>query len=469
MKQEQLRTDVNFGLRSHPIDLTGTGGATDLSAGLVAYYPFNGNTNDESGYGNNVVSSDGDISLTVGVTGNQEGAYHFNGGRMEVLNSESLQFSRACTFSAYIRPTEYTSSDGYSCGCVVGKSYDQVGATMLEYDIWKDSISTNIGIHGNNVNYNYIDQNRQRLGVKGDFLNKWIHIANVIDGNRALYYINGKLVWEHAITTPEFFNTVNQNDMFIGKNRAGWYGMRGDIDEVRIYNRALSPSEVQQLAVYGEEPQTDQPIAQNGCPDGNHPHMIDLGLPSGTKWACCNVGASSPEEYGDYFAWGETEPKDEYNWDTYKYCNGSDDTMTKYCFESNYGYNGFTDNLTELLPEDDAATANWGSGWQMPSTEQLEELIYNEYTTTEWTKQNGVNGLLITSEVNGNSLFLRAAGYRYDTSLEYAGVYGLYWPRSLGTGRSYGVRSLHIDSMINYASNCHRCCGFSVRPVCAQN
>ena len=104
---------------------------------------------------------------------------------------------------------------------------------------------------------------------------------------------------------------------------------------------------------------------------------VDLGLPSGTLWATCNVGANAPEEYGDYFAWGETQSKDYYYWDTYQYCMGSSATMTKYCNKSNYGYNGFTDNLTTLLPEDDAATANWGTDWRMPTRDEWDELFQN--------------------------------------------------------------------------------------------
>ena len=99
---------------------------------------------------------------------------------------------------------------------------------------------------------------------------------------------------------------------------------------------------------------------------------VDLGLPSGTLWATMNVGASSPEGYGDNFAWGETAPKNVYNWSTYQWCMGSYDTFTKYCNISSYGYNGFTDNKLELDPEDDAATANWGPEWCMPSQEQIQ-------------------------------------------------------------------------------------------------
>ena len=157
---------------------------------------------------------------------------------------------------------------------------------------------------------------------------------------------------------------------------------------------------------------------------------VDLGLPSGLLWATCNVGADSPEEYGDYFAWGETTPKDTYYWSNYQYCNGSQITLTKYCNDANYGNNGFTDNLTPLSPEDDAATANWGSDWRMPTWEEWEEL-YNNRTQT-WTTQNGVNGRLFTA-ANGNSLFLPAAGCIMDDGFEHVSGTGLYWSSSLDT------------------------------------
>ena len=158
---------------------------------------------------------------------------------------------------------------------------------------------------------------------------------------------------------------------------------------------------------------------------------VDLGLPSGTKWATCNVGASKPEEYGDYFAWGETKPKSIYDWSTYKWCKGPGITLTKYCTRSEKGYNGFTDNLTELQPEDDAATANWGSGWRMPSLDQMKELFNSSYTTSEWTQLNGVYGRKVTSKSNGNSIFLPAAGSRWDVELRDEGSDGYYWSSSL--------------------------------------
>ena len=190
--------------------------------------------------------------------------------------------------------------------------------------------------------------------------------------------------------------------------------------------------------------------------------FVDLSLPSGTLWATMNVGANSPEEYGDYFAWGETEPKDEYSWSTYMYCNGPY-KLTKYCSSSDFGYNGFTDTLTELLPEDDAATANWGSGWQMPSIDQIKELLNN--TTTTWTTQNGVNGRLFTAS-NGNSIFLPAAGEMdYGSEDDYTGSTGTYWSRSLRTTSSSHADKLNFYPDFIRTGNSTRFCGQSVRPV----
>ena len=176
----------------------------------------------------------------------------------------------------------------------------------------------------------------------------------------------------------------------------------------------------------------------------------------------CNVGANSPEEYGDYFAWGETQPKDTYNWSTYQYCMGNSNTLTKYCTDASYGYNGFTDNLTTLLPEDDAATANWGSDWRMPTQEEWQELYDN--TTVTWTTQNGVNGRLFTAS-NGNSLFLPAAGYRYDSNLYDAGSWGNFWSSSLYTVSPYSAWYFYFGSVDCDMYNDDRSCGQSVRGV----
>ena len=207
---------------------------------------------------------------------------------------------------------------------------------------------------------------------------------------------------------------------------------------------------------------------QSGSIDGRD--YVDLGLPSGTLWATCNVGASSPEDYGDYFAWGEIVPyaengKTTFGWNNYKWCNGAEKTLTKYCTVSSYGNNGFTDNLTELETEDDAAYVNWGADWRIPSQEQIAELINSSYTTTEWTTQNGVNGWKITSKTNGNSIFLPAAGNCGSSSLTNEGSYGYYWSRALFTSRPSVVYGLYFYSSSIGTDRPNRCIGSSVRPV----
>ena len=190
-------------------------------------------------------------------------------------------------------------------------------------------------------------------------------------------------------------------------------------------------------------------------------YYVDLGLPSGLLWAICNVGADNPEDYGDYFAWGEVVPKENYDWSTYSY--GFDwNQLTKYCNNSGYGYNGFTDNLTTLLPEDDAATANWGDGWHMPTKEEWQELY--QKTTHIWTTQNGVNGCLFTAS-NGNSLFLPAAGYRSSSSLHLAGYGGYYLSSSFVAGYPYDAWYFGFYSGGAGMYNGYRYDGQSVRAV----
>lgn len=198
---------------------------------------------------------------------------------------------------------------------------------------------------------------------------------------------------------------------------------------------------------------------------GGHEY-VDMGLPSGLFWATCNIGSNNPEEYGDYFAWGETEIKDSYDLANYKYSvEGSDELhpqLTKYCNIPSYGYNGFTDTLTVLLPEDDAATTNWGNGWRTPTAEEWQELYSN--TTIRLTKQNGVYGCLITAH-NGNSLFLPAAGHHWGEEFIGAGNDGAYWSSSLFTDYPYGVWYFVFESSYIHVSYYGRYYGFSVRPV----
>ena len=191
----------------------------------------------------------------------------------------------------------------------------------------------------------------------------------------------------------------------------------------------------------------------------NGHEYVDLGLPSGIKWATCNVGATSPEEYGGYYAWGETEEKSNYDWSTYKWRNGSYGSMTKYYTDGSYGT---VDNKTVLDPEDDVARVKWGGSWRMPTKAEQDELRDN--CTWTWTIQNGVNGYKVTGP-NGNSIFLPAAGYRLGTNLYDSGSYGYYWSSSLGSSYSSDAYYLYFYSGGYGWDGGIRCSGHSVRPV----
>ena len=202
------------------------------------------------------------------------------------------------------------------------------------------------------------------------------------------------------------------------------------------------------------------------CPDNNHPHMIDLGLPSGTKWACCNVGASKPEGYGGYYAWGETSEKEDYTPSKYK-CAVIDD-INGWQQDGDHLYRYI--NLGESICGTgyDVAHVRWGSSWQMPSIEQFKEIEDN--CEKEQININGVNGCLITGP-NGGSIFLPFAGCRYNiypfSDLHFFGDTGLYWS---GTYDSVALILSHcfICDMISIASWCQARDiyeGESVRPV----
>ena len=207
---------------------------------------------------------------------------------------------------------------------------------------------------------------------------------------------------------------------------------------------------------------------------------VDMGL--SVKWATCNIGAINPTDYGDYFAWGETDTQyeslDPLIWryhasgayrkydDTYKWCNGNPyNALTKYCNIDTYGYNGFTDNLTTLEPEDDAAHVNWGGNWRMPTFAEWDELY--GHCTFHWkTTADGYAhpGLLVVSEKNGNSIFLPAAGI----SLRDIGTQCYYWSSSLQTNYPYQANSFEASlRLYDYSTSIERRYqGMPVRPVC---
>ena len=192
------------------------------------------------------------------------------------------------------------------------------------------------------------------------------------------------------------------------------------------------------------------------------PEAVDLGLPSGLKWASFNLMASAPEEVGAYYAWGETEPKVNYSWSTYKWCKGSNKTMTKYCTESAYGNNGYTDDKGFLYADDDAASVLLGGDWRMPTSAEWQEL-WNNCNRTSATV-NGVTGYKLSGKKDGytnKSIFLPAAGYKTGTSISEASSM-FYWSKSLYSLEPYYALGLRYTS---YSSSGSRSSGFLVRAV----
>ena len=195
---------------------------------------------------------------------------------------------------------------------------------------------------------------------------------------------------------------------------------------------------------------------------------VDLGLPSGLKWAKCNVGAKKETDYGDYFMWGSAEPNtaDDCIWTNYKYCNGSDRTLTKYCTNSYYGT---VDNKTALDPEDDAATHIMGGDWRMPTDNDFQELLDN--TTIEWVTDfngSGVNGMKFISKADATKyIFIPASGHRGSSSFYCQGSQGGIWSSSLlATSPMLAWKLSFLSDFIDedYYYGC-RCTGYVVRGV----
>lgn len=209
---------------------------------------------------------------------------------------------------------------------------------------------------------------------------------------------------------------------------------------------------------------TETPSGLVGKTDGYS--WVDLGLPSGTKWATCNIGASSPEDFGDYFAWGETKGynsgKTVFDECTYIYCKGCDPSKIKYCTKSKFGK---VDNKTTLEPLDDAACANWGGSWRMPTQKECRELI--DCCTTTWTTMNEVYGILFKSKNNGMTIFLPASGCRGESSLNNVGTFGGYWSSSLRLDNPDCAWRLDFNSGYKDVDDfVLRIGGSSVRAVC---
>ena len=191
---------------------------------------------------------------------------------------------------------------------------------------------------------------------------------------------------------------------------------------------------------------------------------VDLGL--SVKWATTNIGAERPEDYGHYFAWGEVTPKDDYSWENYKWCDGAEYQINKYCTSSTYFDNGFYDSKSQLDQSDDAAVVNWGGNWRMPTYGELYSLSNN----CIWTESslNGIKGYMVTSKINNNSIFLPFAGGNFGYGVEQTNISGHYWSSTLDTRGPVGAMGISIEPTYEWRELWlpYRYCGYSIRPVC---
>ncbi|MBQ3742669.1 MAG: hypothetical protein II858_02320 [Bacteroidales bacterium] len=244
------------------------------------------------------------------------------------------------------------------------------------------------------------------------------------------------------------------------------YDIFNAIDGLTDYSEILDAIKTSIVAMLEE---IKEAIA-NGGPSTDY---VDLGLPSGVKWATKNLGASKPSDYGDHYAWGETEPKAVYSWSTYKWMQtgySDENHITKYTVvdgkTNGIWYDGsgnfIGDAKVTLDAADDAATVKLGSPWRMPTFEEAKELLDN--CTWTWTTLDGIDGCEVKGP-NGNSIFLPAAGRRYDSNHTFVNSWANYWTGSLKGDFSTTGYYFHFDSVNHEWAALWRYYGFSIRPV----
>lgn len=222
-----------------------------------------------------------------------------------------------------------------------------------------------------------------------------------------------------------------------------------DGSEVTINVEEIIRTYFREIDTSGEDPaEPTEPIAFFSCPDESHPHLIDLGLPSGTKWACCNVGASKPKDYGSYYAWGETEEKEYYDWSTYIHCDGTAST----CHNIGSDIAG---------TQYDVAHVKWGGSWLMPNIAQVRELFEN--CSAKWTTENGVTGCWFTGK-NGGQIFIPAAGYRAKDYLD-SGYDVRCWTSSPDESTKHYAYDMDFRSANTGWGPSRKDYGKSVRPI----
>lgn len=296
------------------------------------------------------------------------------------------------------------------------------------YGTGSDALTKYYDVDGLTVLESGDDAAKKALGASARIPTKdeWQELKNNCTGEWTQY--NGVNGWM-------FTSNANGNRLFLpaAANRNGSLDENDDVGVYGFYWSSILHTNYTYRAwcVYFDPSRQDldecdrfEGLSVRAVKSVDYREWVDLGLPSGTKWYSCNVGATKPWEYGSYFAWGETTSKESYYWSTYRYGTGSNE-LTKYCTDAEHGLDGYTDTLTYLEAIDDAARAAYGVGARTPTLSDWSEL--SSYCNEEWTTMNGVVGCKFTSRNNGNSIFLPACGSIGGTDIYGTGVSGSYW------------------------------------------
>ncbi|MBQ3631800.1 MAG: hypothetical protein II949_11250 [Prevotella sp.] len=389
-------------------------------------------------------------NMNVGATSLQENGLYFAWGETTGYTGDASD-GRSFDWASYkwmtpgqaspLYITKYQIANGNTNACWYQFNWD-----ILDYEFIGDALTELLpeddAAHANWGGEWYMptEEDFQELNDNTTF--EWITVGNV-SGGKFTSKVNGNVIF-----LPAAGLSVNGVLNDVGKCGYFWSSTLNGSNTNFATSLYFNSGNAYWRSNFRYRGYTVRPVLP-GKHTPDNVEAVDLGLPSGTKWANMNIGASSPEDYGDYFAWGETEPKDTYSWDTYTHCDGSRET----CHDIGTDIAG---------TEYDAATAQWGKFWHMPTLDQIKELVNN--CNHEWTTENGILGRKFTSKINGKTIFLPAAGYRWGGELRRAGSYGYYWsstPLDENLGYFLGFDSSRAYSYYDD----YRYYGFTVRPV----
>lgn len=356
---------------------------------------------------------------------------------------------------------------------------------LLEWDpaqiAWSDSDLVPLHIHLNGDGH----VNTGGGDLFSDHCADYLYEGFLTDGQQIVSYSPEAYVWTGEPNglgwfwvAPDYYPT---SELAIGAGYNGKYEIRLDRSQYPgvLADRFSIGVDIQQdwenvgyLPNNGDDSAPMLWVNTSGIKDNsvNGHGWVDMG--DGLKWATCNIGANKPWDFGDYFAWGELEPKGDYSYTTYSMCNGDNNSMTKYCSKSTFGYNGFTDSLVELIPSDDAAVIKWGSPWRIPTEAEWQNLKDTSKYSWIWSddyNNSGHSGVIVTSIANGRSIFIPAAGYMTSDVSVSVGVIARYWSSSLSTGYPSNAVGPHIDlsnqSVRVQIVGGYRSVGRPIRPV----